>query len=75
MMKGQIARLRSFLHCAERMGLTSYDAIYKYCTADDLRCGNGTIRTEHPVELFGDDWIEWELGDPVAGSEMLIDGK
>jgi hypothetical protein len=33
----------------------------KYCAADDLRCGNGTIRTQHPVELFGDDWPEWEL--------------
>jgi hypothetical protein len=27
-----------------------------YCPADDLRCGNGTIRTPHPVELFGEDW-------------------
>jgi hypothetical protein len=34
----------------------------KYCSADDLRCGNGTIRTPHPVELFGEDWVEWELG-------------
>ena len=33
----------------------------KYCSADDLRCGNGTIRTQHPVELFGEDWLEWEL--------------
>jgi len=33
----------------------------KYCSADDLRCGNGTIRTQHPVELFGEDWIRWEL--------------
>jgi len=32
----------------------------KYCSADDLRCGNGTIRTPHPVELFGEDWLEWE---------------
>ena len=31
----------------------------KYCPADDLACGNGTIRTLHPVELFGDDWLEW----------------
>ena len=31
----------------------------KYCSADDLACGNGTIRTPHPVELFGDDWLEW----------------
>ena len=31
----------------------------KYCPADDLACGNGTIRALHPVELFGDDWVEW----------------
>jgi len=33
----------------------------KYCSADDLRCGNGTIRTQHPIELFGEDWLDWEL--------------
>jgi hypothetical protein len=31
----------------------------KYCPADSLACGNGTIRTLHPVELFGPDWLEW----------------
>ena len=31
----------------------------KYCPAESLACGNGTIRTLHPSELFGDDWIEW----------------
>jgi hypothetical protein len=31
----------------------------KYCPADDLACGNGTIRTLHPMELFGVDWHEW----------------
>src|SRR5262249_6373095 len=31
----------------------------KYCPADDLACGNGTIRTQHPCELFGDDWLDW----------------
>jgi hypothetical protein len=30
-----------------------------YCAADDLGCGNGTIRTMHPVELFGEDWYDW----------------
>jgi hypothetical protein len=30
-----------------------------YCPADDMGCGNGTIRTAHPCELFGDDWLEW----------------
>jgi hypothetical protein len=33
----------------------------KYCPADDLACGNGPIRTAHPCELFGDDWLEWSL--------------
>jgi hypothetical protein len=32
----------------------------RYCAADDMICGNGTERTQHPVELFGDDWREWE---------------
>jgi hypothetical protein len=32
-----------------------------YCPADDMRCGNGTIRAPHPIELFGDDWLETEL--------------
>jgi Protein of unknown function (DUF3079) len=31
----------------------------KYCPATDLACGNGTIRTPHPCELFGADWMEW----------------
>ena len=35
----------------------------QYCPADDLACGNGTIRTPHPVELFGDDWLEWSGRD------------
>ena len=30
----------------------------KYCPADELACGNGTIRTAHPIELLGDDWLE-----------------
>jgi len=32
----------------------------KYCSAEDLACGNGTIRTPHPLELFGEDWLAWE---------------
>ena len=31
----------------------------KYCPAESLACGNGSERTPHPVELFGDDWLEW----------------
>jgi hypothetical protein len=28
----------------------------KLCRADDLACGNGTVRTPHPIELFGEDY-------------------
>ena len=30
----------------------------RYCPADDMVCGNGTIRCPHPCELFGPDWLE-----------------
>lgn len=31
----------------------------RYCPAQSLACGNGSERTQHPVELFGDDWERW----------------
>jgi hypothetical protein len=31
----------------------------KFCPAESLACGNGTIRTQHPAELFGEDWLDW----------------
>jgi hypothetical protein len=40
----------------------------RYCPADDLACGNGTIRTPHPCELFGDDWLEWSLDNRTKAS-------
>jgi len=30
------------------------------CPADDMRCGNGTERAQHPVELWGEDWTSLE---------------
>jgi hypothetical protein len=36
--------------------------------ADDLACGNGTIRTAHPCEALGDNWLEWSLArSPLVG--------
>jgi hypothetical protein len=32
----------------------------RYCAADAMACGNGSDRTQHPSELFGPDWAEWE---------------
>ena len=31
----------------------------KYCPAKDMLCGNGSDRTQHPYELFGEDWHTW----------------
>ena len=31
----------------------------RYCSADDMLCGNGSDRTQHPVELFGENWRDW----------------
>lgn len=31
----------------------------KYCPAKDMLCGNGSDRTQHPYELFGEDWQSW----------------
>jgi hypothetical protein len=42
----------------------------KYCPADSLICGNGSGRTEHPIEMLGEDWYkseDWGM-DPGAGS-------
>ncbi|AXE32625.1 hypothetical protein DK842_07985 [Chromobacterium phragmitis] len=30
----------------------------KYCPAKDMACGNGSSRTQHPLEIFGEDWHE-----------------
>ncbi len=41
----------------------------KLCPADDMRCGNGTIRAPHPCELMGDDWYEWLQQREAAESQ------
>ena len=38
----------------------------KYCAATDMRCGNGSDRTQHPVELLGEDWQDWRPLDAPA---------
>ncbi len=41
----------------------------KYCSVDDLKCGNGSDRTQHPAELFGDDWFEFSNQDEPQPSD------
>ena len=38
----------------------------RYCPSDALQCGNGTLATPHPSELFGDDWMDWGLDARAA---------
>lgn len=47
----------------------------RYCAADDLRCGNGTIRTQHPVEIFGRDWLEHGLDAELPPADSPGTGK
>ncbi len=44
----------------------------KYCPADSMACGNGSDRTQHPVELFGPDWHRFGLNaqDQPAAAEV-----
>ncbi|WP_415755502.1 DUF3079 domain-containing protein [Pseudomonas leptonychotis] len=42
----------------------------RYCAKHDLACGNGSERTMHPMEMFGDDWHQF--GD--GGIETTDDG-
>lgn len=44
----------------------------RYCPADALACGNGTVRTQHPAELFGEDWLEWAEATEAADSALPI---
>jgi len=41
----------------------------RYCAAGDMICGNGSDRTQHPVELFGDDWHTFGLNAKDAPTD------
>lgn len=49
----------------------------KYCPADALICGNGSGRTEHPVESQGEDWYTWgDWGlDAEAAAKKPVDSE
>lgn len=40
----------------------------RYCAADAMICGNGTERTQHPIETFGEGW-EREGLDPLLAPD------
>ncbi len=50
----------------------------QYCASTAMACGNGSDRTMHPVELWGEDWLAFEppsasvpqaLADPAVPVE------
>ena len=44
----------------------------KYCAMDSMLCGNGSERTPHLFELFGENWRDWGhdfLEEPAKPSE------
>ena len=41
----------------------------KYCPAHSMNCGNGSDRTQHPFELFGEDWQKWGDGFAAPASD------
>lgn len=41
----------------------------RYCPAHAMLCGNGSVPTPHPSELFGDDWMTW-VPPGEAGPEV-----
>lgn len=34
-----------------------------FCPANDMRCGNGTDRAQHPIELWGENWMAIECDE------------
>lgn len=45
----------------------------RYCPASSMACGNGSVRTPHPAELFGEDWDQWPgAAEPPARSDDTI---
>jgi hypothetical protein len=47
----------------------------KYCPAKDMGCGNGSDRTPHPFELFGDEWVRWGPGDNTGTPRPGVPGS
>jgi hypothetical protein len=46
----------------------------RYCASHDLRCGNGSDRAQHPVEIFGPDWQSHGLdAQPTADPATRTD--
>lgn len=49
----------------------------RYCASNAMLCGNGSERTQHPVELFGLEWAKAcgaEVGEPQTADPAAAAG-
>lgn len=44
----------------------------KLCAANKMLCGNGSDRSQHPIEIIGDDWYE-TLSEEDKAKIILIE--
>lgn len=42
----------------------------RYCPVDSRACGNGSVATPHPSELFGKDWESWGTNPQPSGRSL-----
>jgi len=45
----------------------------RYCPANAMICGNGSDRSQHPYELFGEGWESFGLNAPAADTPPSTD--
>ena len=45
----------------------------KFCKVDDLLCGNGCERIQHPIELDGPEWYKNGDWNNLLSEEQLIE--
>ncbi|MCP1772763.1 hypothetical protein J2T38_001599 [Neisseria perflava] len=45
----------------------------KYCKEEDLQCGNGCERIQHPIELDGSEWYKHGDWSNLLSEQQLID--
>ena len=45
----------------------------RYCPSESLACGNGADRTQHPVEVWGEDWHAFGGGQPGDDTAATVE--
>lgn len=44
----------------------------RYCATSAMLCGNGSERTQHPVELFGEGWRDRGAAPASAPADVPV---